>query len=82
MRAPTAAGLAAVSVICWPTMGARLVGNARMNASSCRRWRSPSGPSGMPLLSGPLKTSEKLIPWTKRNSVSMLPSWRKPKPRT
>src|ERR1043166_3996624 len=71
-REPTAAGLEAVSVICWPTTGARLVGKARRNASICRRSASPSGPARMPLLPAPLNSSEKLIPWVKRNTVSTL----------
>lgn len=43
---------------------------------------APTRRRGMLLLPGPLKTSEKLIPCTKRNTVSTFPSWRNPKPRT
>ena len=67
MRVPTDAGLVPVSVIDCPTIGARFESNASTNASSCRCSVSFSE-----------KTPE---PW-KRKSVSTLPSWRKPKPRT
>src|SRR2546422_11210181 len=72
------AALVGVRVICWPTMGARLVGNASTKASICRRSSSPSGGTGNPSLPGPTNNSEKLIPCTKRNTVSREPSWRIP----
>jgi hypothetical protein len=57
----------ACSVTCWPTMGARSVGNARENCSRSDSWalfRLKTGASRKCFI------------------VSTLPSWRKPNPRT
>ena len=48
MRVPTPAALVASSVICWPTMGARLLSKASRNCSTSRRcwsfWNPTVGP--------------------------------------
>ena len=70
MRGPTRARrCVASSVICWPTIGARLVSNASMNCSRSAR----------SVVADVLNTVR--ARW-KRKTVSMLPSCRKPKPRT
>src|SRR5205809_5386493 len=73
MRGPTVAALVLVRVICWPTIGARLLSKASTNCSTWRRVVSP--PFGL----NPVLNTVAL--W-KRKSVSTLPSCRKPKPRT
>ena len=72
MRAVTVGSAKVVEVAdtCWPTMGARPVSKAIRNASTWRRFVSGLLPK--------LKT----LACRKSNTVSTLPSWRKPKPRT
>ena len=58
-----------ITVTCCPTDGAWPVSNARVNASTFRRFVSGLLPK--------LKT----VAWRKSKTVATEPSWRKPKPR-
>ena len=84
MRGLTTAEFVLVSVTCWPTIGARSVSNASANCSMSRRTPLPWSP--LREADGAETERVRLVEYDgrlkKRKIVSVLPSCRKPKPRT